>query len=179
MNEEADRGAHAHGGEYDDGKDWILHWMACRSDCAGWRGRNLSRARRGPPRPESGAASIPSASVLVAKIDSCLNLSHGVFDEMHGPLAMAALVQRRRLQGLHRRFERGQGALHIALIGFGWQRGKRQGGSRGSGGRHSNHVSAGRRRSHCFLFHSVRWRKGRSGEYPFWGAGGFLILEIA
>jgi hypothetical protein len=30
MNEEADRSAHAHGSEYDDGKDWILHWMACR-----------------------------------------------------------------------------------------------------------------------------------------------------
>jgi hypothetical protein len=30
MDEEADRRAHAHGCKYDDGKHWILHWMACR-----------------------------------------------------------------------------------------------------------------------------------------------------
>ena len=41
------------------------------------------------------------------KIDPGLNLSHRVFDEAHGPLAMTALVRRRRLQGLHRGSERG------------------------------------------------------------------------
>jgi hypothetical protein len=30
MDEEADRGAHAHGREHDDGIDWILHCVACR-----------------------------------------------------------------------------------------------------------------------------------------------------
>jgi hypothetical protein len=32
---------------------------------------------------------------LVCKIDPGLNVSHRTFNEMHGPLAMAALVRRR------------------------------------------------------------------------------------
>jgi hypothetical protein len=103
------------------------------------------------PRIESDRTSITAASVLVGKIDSSLNLSHRVFDEAHGPLAMAAFVWRRRLQGLERRAKRAQSALHIALISFRWQCGERErwgGDARGRGD--PNHISAGRRKVHGF-----------------------------
>src|ERR1700684_509957 len=102
---------------------------------------------------EPCSASVAAASVLVGKIDPGLNLSHRVFDEAHGPLAMAALVRRRRLQGLHRGFERGQGALHIALIGQSGRRCERQSGRGGdAGGRHQEKIAAAGSGSHCFLF---------------------------
>ena len=105
MNEKADRGAHAHGCKNDDGVDWILHARptASRADLSGGR---FSRAGRRLPRIESDRMSMTAASVLIGKINSSLNLSHRVFDEAHGPLAMATFVWRRRLQGLERRAKR-------------------------------------------------------------------------
>src|ERR1700733_3558716 len=91
---------------------------ACRFNSADGRSRNLSRAGRGPPRAESGAASIAAASVRVGEVDPGRDFTDCVSDEAHGPLAMAALVRRRRLQRRQRGFERGQGPLHVALIGF-------------------------------------------------------------
>jgi hypothetical protein len=38
-----------------------------------------------------------AAPVLVCKIDPSLHFVHSAFDEMHGSLAMAAFVRRRRL----------------------------------------------------------------------------------
>jgi hypothetical protein len=59
------------------------------------RERNAAASVERPPS-LNHAPSVAAASVLVGKIDPGLNLSHGVFDEAHGPLAMAALVRRRR-----------------------------------------------------------------------------------
>src|ERR1700733_4693066 len=126
-------------------------------------------------------ASIAAASVLVGKIDPGLNLSHRVFDETHSPLAMTALVRRRRLQGLHRGSERGQGALHIALIGQGRRRCERQSGRGGdAGGGYQKKIAAAGSGSHCFLFLLV----GAEGSVPrpgcpFESTADSLILKMS
>jgi hypothetical protein len=70
------------------------------------RGTDDGRVRGAAAVFEPCSASVAAASVLVGEIDPGLNLSHRMFDQAHGPLAMAALVRRRRLHGLHRGFER-------------------------------------------------------------------------
>src|ERR1700722_3862046 len=159
MDEEADRGAHAHGCEYDDGIDWVLHCMACRL-MALTGGEQTMSASRGATPFLNHAPSVAAASVLVGEIDPGLNLSHGVFEETHGPLAMAALVRRRRLQGLHRGSERGQRTLHIALIGQSGRRCERQSGRGGdAGGGYQKKIASAGCGSHCFLFLSDRVRR--------------------
>jgi hypothetical protein len=48
------------------------------------------------PRLESRAASRGVVSLLAGRVDAGLDFSDRAFDEGHGPLAMAALVQRCR-----------------------------------------------------------------------------------
>jgi hypothetical protein len=55
------------------------------------RERNAAASVERPPS-LNHAPSVAAASVLVGKIDPGLNLSHRVFDQTHGPLAMAAFV---------------------------------------------------------------------------------------
>jgi hypothetical protein len=119
--------------------------------CTGWpaadwadgRGKDDGRVRGAAAVLEPCSASVAAASVLIGEIDSGLNLSYRVFDEAHGPIAMAALVRRRRVQGLHCGSERGQGALHIAPIRLRRRRGKRERG--GAESRGAKHPAAGER----------------------------------
>ena len=73
----------------------------------------------------AGATSIAAAAVRVGEVNAGLDFSHRVFDEAHGPLAMAALVRRRRLQGFHRGAER-EGVEVTVLVPF------QSGGGKGS-----------------------------------------------
>ena len=83
------------------------------------RERNAAASVERPPS-LNHAPSVAAASVLVSKIDPGLNLSHracSIVQAHLGPLAMAALVHgvaacKDRIAAP----ERGQGALHIALI---------------------------------------------------------------